>query len=235
MKNDDVMARLRAARPAPSPPPEDHDARFAQTIAEPGDPRLADPATVKKVSRSPRWTTRPRILAGGSLGLAAIVAGLVLAFSGSTAPPAFAITRNADGSVLVHLYGLSWLHGSAMEAADHELNADGIAGYLYVGTWHGPAPVPGPISCDGLIHHRDAGGPAVLPAGAHASDPSQVKMELGRDNTYVTPDGRSWHLVMCMVDPPKSAEITTTTDTGPNITTGGPTDTTGQTMTNGAG
>ncbi len=46
---------------------------------------------------------RPRLLAGSTLGLAGVGAALVLALSGSAAPPAFAITRTSDGSVLVKL------------------------------------------------------------------------------------------------------------------------------------
>lgn len=47
---------------------------------------------------------RPRLLAGSSLGLAGIGAGVVLALSGTAATsPAFAITRHHDGSVLVQL------------------------------------------------------------------------------------------------------------------------------------
>ncbi len=47
---------------------------------------------------------RPRVLAAGStLGLAGIGAALLLILGGSSAPPAFAITRDSDGSVLVQL------------------------------------------------------------------------------------------------------------------------------------
>jgi hypothetical protein len=47
---------------------------------------------------------RPRLLAGSSLGLAGIGAAVLVALSGAAAtPPAFAITRHNDGSVLVQL------------------------------------------------------------------------------------------------------------------------------------
>ncbi len=123
MRNDNVMDRLRAARPPAPPPAHDHDALFAQTVAEPGDPRLGSPTPTAKTRSARRWTTRPRILAGGSLGLVAVAAGVVLAFSGSTAPPAFAITTSGDGSLLVHLY-----HVSGMEAAVQQLDADAFPG-----------------------------------------------------------------------------------------------------------
>ncbi len=44
---------------------------------------------------------RPRVLAGGTLGLAGVAAALTLALTGGT--PAFAVTTNADGTVLVTL------------------------------------------------------------------------------------------------------------------------------------
>jgi hypothetical protein len=55
-----------------------------------------------------RFLRRPRVLAGGSLGLVGIGAGLLLALSagGAAAPTqAFAITQHSDGSVLVQLNG----------------------------------------------------------------------------------------------------------------------------------
>jgi len=219
MKNDNEMDRLRAARPAPPPPADDHDAQFAQIVAGPGDPRLASPTTTGKTHSARRWMTRPRIIAGGSLGLVGVAAGLVFAFSGSTAPPAFAITRNADGSVLVHLYRLGRGH-----AATLELNTEGIPGYLNYGVWHGPAPVPGPFKCD--TTPWDQG--------------KQIEILLGRDGTWVAPDGRAWHVVDCGVFPnsggtykgftpvPTTTSTDTTGETRTNVTTV-------ETTTNGAG
>ena len=214
MKNDNVMDRLRAARPAPPPPAHDHHARFAQTVAEPGDPRLASPTTTTKTRSARRWTTRPRILAGGSLGLVGVAAGLVFAFSGSTAPPAFAITQNADGSVLVHLYNLSLSGG---QAARQEINAEGIPGTLDFGIVRGPATVPGPIKC------------------LTGDQGQQVEMLLGSDGTGVVPAGirgaGPWHLEDCMIYPDNGGS-NTGTSTG---STGASTVTTGDTSTNGAG
>ena len=96
MIDDRVMRRLRAARPAATEPAEDA-ALFARIVAAPGDPRVAEAA--------PRRSLRPRrgVLAGGTLALAGAAAAVVVALSGSTAPPAFAISRNDDGSVLVNI------------------------------------------------------------------------------------------------------------------------------------
>lgn len=208
MKNDNVMDRLRAARPAAPPPANNHDALFAQTVAEPGDPRLDGPTTTGKTRSARRWTTRPRILAGGSLGLAGLAAGLVLAFSGSTAPPAFAITHNADGSLLVHLY-----HVSALSAAEQQIETMDIQGTLVVGIEPGPAPVPGPITC------------------STADQGQQVEMLLGSDGTDVVPAGvrgaGPWHLGLCSIAPGNGGS-----NTG---TTGSNTGNTGNTGTSGAG
>src|ERR1700761_3353321 len=46
---------------------------------------------------------RPRILAGSTLGLAGVGVALLFALSGPATQPAFAITTNQDGSVLVQL------------------------------------------------------------------------------------------------------------------------------------
>jgi hypothetical protein len=199
MKSDNEMDRLRAARPAVPPPADDHHAaRFAQMVAEPGDPRLADPTTAEKAHPARRWTTWPRIAAGGSLGLAAVAAGLVLAFSGSTAPPAFAITHNADGSLLVHLY-----HVSDLQAAEQQIDAMNIQGTLVVGIEPGPATVPGPIMC------------------STADQGQQVEMLLGSDGTDVVPAGvrgaGPWHLTLCSIAPGNGGSTTGTTgSTGSN-------------------
>ena len=63
-------------------------------------------AEMPAAATSPRWgrLRRPRLLAGSSLGLAGIGAAVVLVLGGTAATPAaFAITRHADGSVLVTL------------------------------------------------------------------------------------------------------------------------------------
>jgi hypothetical protein len=218
MKSDNEMDRLRAARPAVPPPADDHAARFAQTVAEPGDPRLADPATIGNAHSARRWTVRPRIAAGGSLGLAAVVTGLVLALSGSTAPPAFAITHNADGSLLLHLY-----HVDAVPAIERQVNAImGTEQRLVVGINRGPATVPGPITC------------------STADQGPRVEMLLGSDGTDIVPAGvrgaGPWHLVECSMSPdPQLDQIgrgnggSSTSSTG---STGSNTTNTGDTSTN---
>ena len=73
MKDDRVLGRLRAARPAVAEPGH-HDALFARIVAEPGDPRVLGAPGERS------WTRpRSRVLAGGTLGLAAVVAGMWVA------------------------------------------------------------------------------------------------------------------------------------------------------------
>ena len=219
MKTNNEMDRLRAARPAAPPPVTDHAARFAQTIAEPGDPRFTSSATIESARSARRWRARSRVVAGGSLGLAGVAAGLVLAFSGSTAPPAFAITKNGDGSLLVHLY-----HVSAVPAAEQQINAMDIHGTLIVGIARGPATVPGPFKC------------------STADQGQQMVMLLGSDGTDVVPAGvrgaGPWHLAQCSITPdgsntvhPPTAQRETGTTT--SSTTGTTTGNAGDTSTSG--
>jgi hypothetical protein len=117
---------------------------------------------------------RPRLLAGGTLGLAGVGAALVLALGGSTAAPAFAVTRQADGSVLVTVNVAQttqpWVLG-----ADRKLAAMGIDEQIGVpNTQPGPATVSGPVSCTPL-------GGVNTPAGP------PVKVLLGTDGTQVIP------------------------------------------------
>jgi hypothetical protein len=87
---------------------------------------------------------RPRVLAGGTLGLAGVAAALAIALGagGATAPPAFAITKHSDGSVLVQLNrrgDLGQANQKLTEMGTHEQ----ITLYLIPG----PAVVSGPVSC----------------------------------------------------------------------------------------
>jgi hypothetical protein len=212
MKHNNEMDLLRAARPAEPSPANDLDAQFAQIVAEPGDPRLTSSATIESARSARRWTARPRIVAGGSLGLAGVATGLVLAFSGSTAPPAFAITQNADGSLLVHLYDVS-----AVPAVEQQLDAMDFQGMLSIGIQRGPATVPGPIKCS-------------------TEDPGQqVEMLLGSDGTAVVPAGvrgaGPWHLGGCQIGN-RGPNGVTLPGSATGTTTGS---TTGDTSTNAAG
>jgi hypothetical protein len=131
---------------------------------------------------------RPRVLAGSTLGLAGVGAALVLALSGSAAPPAFAITTNGDGSVLVKIN-----QDQALSAANHKLTAMGIHEQVTIYMASGAAAVSGPVTC--------------TPApGANLSGPP-LKVLVGKDGTQVIGSGQTagntgagtYHLDHCVV------------------------------------
>ena len=68
-----------------------------------------------------RRASRPRLAAGTTVGLAATATAAVLAFGASSSSPAFAVTRNPDGTVTVKLIKASGLVG-----ANHTLANMGV-------------------------------------------------------------------------------------------------------------
>ena len=202
MKDDSLMRRLRAARPVAAEP-GNHAPLFARIVAEPGDPRLVEAPH----ERSPRllgqkvrpWTrARPRVLAGSTLGLAGVGAALVLALSGSAAPPAFAITKEGDGSVLVQL---NYQQNENLPQVNRKLTEMGTHEQITIYMATGAAAVSGPVTC--------TPGP-----GASLPRPP-VKVLVGTDGTEVIAPGQSagntgegsFHLARCTVAPDS--------DTGP--------------------
>jgi hypothetical protein len=133
-----------------------------------------------------RVLRRPRVLAGSTLGLAGVGAVLVLALSGSAAPPAFAVTKQDDGSVLVNL---NYTTNQNLPQVDAKLASMGIHGRVGIDVAPGAATVSGPVTC--------TPGPGV-------SGPT-VKVLVGSDGTEVIAPGRSagntaegsFHLVRC--------------------------------------
>jgi hypothetical protein len=142
--------------------------------------RAAAPAGARRVH------LRRRLLAGGTLGLAGVGAALVLALGGSTAPPAFAITRSDDG-VLVKL---NYDTNQNLPQVNDKLAAMGLheAVTIYMAT--GPAPVSGPVTC--------AQGPGAT---------TPVKVLVGANGTETIGAGQSagntaagtFHLNHCVV------------------------------------
>ncbi len=195
MTDESVMRRLRAARPV-AVEPGDHHALFTRIIAEPGDPRVVE------APHGRSWT-RPRVLAGGTLGLAAVVAALLVALSGSTAPPAFAITRNGDGSVLVNINRLE-----SLPAANGKLAAMGIREHVTIYMASGAAAVGGPVTC------------AAAP-GSNVSGPT-LKVLVGQDGTEVISPGQTagntgvgtFHLDRCLVSGGAGTGVTGNTGAG---------------------
>jgi hypothetical protein len=147
MKDDGLMSRLRTARPLAAEP-GGHDALFARIVAEPGDPRVVG-APHRRSSglraAKTRLGRRPRVLAGGTLGLAGVGAALVLVLGGTAATtPAFAITRSNDGSVLVHL---NYTSNQDLPQLNAKLASMGIHEQVGIQMAPGAATVSGPIIC----------------------------------------------------------------------------------------
>jgi hypothetical protein len=185
------MRRLRAARPVAGEP-GDHAALFARLVAEPEDPRLVEAGSSRLLRQARFWPrARPRVLAGTTLGLAGVGAAVVLALSGSAAPPAFAITKEGDGSVLVQLnYG----QNENLPQVNRKLTAMGTGEQITIYTAIGPAPVSGPVTC------------APAPGASSPSGPP-VKVLVGTDGTEAIGPGQSagntgegtFHLDHCVV------------------------------------
>jgi hypothetical protein len=139
----------------------------------------------------PGRSRRPRFLAGSTLGLAGVGAALVLALGGSAAPPAFAITKQDDGSVLVHLNYVKNLNLGQVEQKLKDMGTNEQI-TIYMGT--GAATVSGPVTC----------APAT---GAASPSGPQVKVLVGKDGTEVIAAGQSggntaegtFHLNHCVV------------------------------------
>ncbi len=134
-----------------------------------------------------RWRRpRPRILAGSTLGLAGVGVALLIALSGPAAQPAFAITKNADGSVLVHL---NYTSDQNLPQVEQKLASMGIHERVGIEMAPGAATVSGPVTC------RPTAG---------ASGPT-VKVLVGSNGTEVIAPGQSagntaegsFHLVRC--------------------------------------
>ncbi|HEY6524063.1 MAG TPA: hypothetical protein VIY10_09865 [Solirubrobacteraceae bacterium] len=141
---------------------------------------------------------RPRILAGSTLGLAGVGAVLVLALGGSAAPPAFAITKQNDGSVLVKL---NYLKDLNLPQVNDRLTALGTHEQITIYMASGAAAVSGPVTC--------------TPGPGAGSPTTPVKVLVGANGTEVIGSGQSagntaegtFHLARCTVAPDS--------DTGP--------------------
>ena len=134
---------------------------------------------------------RPRVLAGSTLALAGVGTALVLALSGSEAPPAFAITKEGDGSVLVKL---NYQQDENLPQVNRKLTAMGTHEQITIYMATGAAPLSGPVTCTPAT---GASGPSGPP----------VKVLVGKNGTEVIGSGQSagntaegsFHLDHCVV------------------------------------
>jgi hypothetical protein len=125
---------------------------------------------------------RPRVLAGSTLGLAGVGAALVLALGAVSSTPAYAVTTNGDGSVLVTIN-----QTSALPQANAKLTAMGIHEQVTIDMAAGAAAASGPVACTPA---PGVSGPA-------------VKVLVGTNGTEVFASGNTgagtWHLAACHI------------------------------------
>jgi hypothetical protein len=142
-----------------------------------------------RASRVTILLRRPRVLAGGSLGLAGVGVALVLALGGTaaTAPAAFAVTRHSDGSVLVQL---NYFTKQNLPQLNAKLAAMGTGEAVTIYMASGRAAVAGAVTC--------------APGVGVSGPPVQVLVD--PDGTEVIRWGQSagntaegtWHLARCV-------------------------------------
>jgi hypothetical protein len=126
---------------------------------------------------------RPRVLAGSTLGLAGVGTALVLVLGAASSTPAYAITTNGDGSVLVTIN-----QNSALPQANAKLAAMGIHEQVAIYMASGAAAVSGPVTCTPAPGVSNPQGPP-------------VKVLVGTNGTEVIDSGNTgagtWHLAAC--------------------------------------
>jgi hypothetical protein len=110
-------------------------------------------ARTERTAYTRRRASRRRLLAGTTAGLAAMATAGALLLSASTSPPAFAVTRNPDGTVTVNLR-----HPSGIAAANKKLAAMGVRAQIAV-----QAKTPPNLVCPGGTAPTITFDPASIP------------------------------------------------------------------------
>jgi hypothetical protein len=131
---------------------------------------------------------RPRLLAGGTLALTGAGAAVLFALSTAGTPPAYAITKNGDGSVLVKL---NYTSHQDLPQVNRKLAAMGTHEQITIYMASGAAAVSGPVNC---TRAPSASGPP-------------VKVLVGTNGTEVIGAGQSagntgegtFHLDRCTI------------------------------------
>ncbi len=73
------------------------------------------------------WRSRPRMLAGTTVGLAGIGTAVALLLGAASSSPAFAVTQNSDGTVSVKIQRLSGIAGANQKLASLGIRARAVA------------------------------------------------------------------------------------------------------------
>ena len=128
---------------------EFEDNLWLTVVREHGDELVS----TERPTRTHTRASRRRLLAGTTAGLAAMATAAALLFSASTSPPAFAVTRNPDGTVTVNL-----IHPSGIAGANRKLAAMGVRAQIAV-----QAKTPPKLVCPGGTAPTITFDPASIP------------------------------------------------------------------------
>ncbi len=112
----------------------------------------SDLAQMRRPAAKHAWRSRPRMLAGTTLGLAGIGTAAALLLGAASSSPAFAVTRNSDGTVSVSIDRLSGIAGANQKLASLGIRAKAVA----VG-----------VGCDSnwTVSRQEIGGPGSFKRG----------------------------------------------------------------------
>ena len=139
---------------------------------------------------------RPRVLAGSMLGLAGVGTALVLTL-GASSLPAYAVTTNGDGSVLVTINQVS-----ALPQANAKLTAMGIHEQVTIYMAPGAAAVSGPVTCSPALGANVSGPPLKVLVGKDGTEvirPGQTSGNTGLGQTAGNTGVGTYHLDHCVV------------------------------------
>lgn len=132
----------------------------------------------------PGRARRPRVLAGSTLALAGAGAAIAFGLTATASTPAFAVTKNADGSVLVTIS-----QAQSLPQANQKLAQMGIDEQITIYMATGPATVKGPVTCTAAP--GDSGPKIQVLVGTNGTE--VIKPGTTGDNTGVG----TWHLASC--------------------------------------
>jgi hypothetical protein len=144
--------------------------------------------------------SRPRVLAGSTLALVGVGAAVTVGLTATASTPAFAVTKSADGSVLVNINQLK-----SLPDANRKLTEMGIREQVTIYMAAGAAAASGPVAC------TPAPGVSNLPG-------PPVKVLVGTNGTEVINSGNTgagtWHLASCRLTGHTGSGNTGNTGTG---------------------
>ena len=129
----------------------------------------ADLAQMERPAAKPRRRARPRLLAGTSIGLAVAGTAAALVLSAASSPPAFAVSRNSDGTVTVILQKLAAIHG-----ANAKLAALGIRARVVVVSTGCTVKALAPADVHAMQLARTMAGRAASQAAISRFDPKTI-------------------------------------------------------------